>query len=115
MKEVVVLSVKGGTGKTSFVGSFAALAQSKVLADCDVDAADLYLILKPKIKGKHELSGLKIGVPDRVYDSRRCREMWQLRCLIGLFQIISTASLGIQPLTPLGSMMRYQLSASPFI
>jgi hypothetical protein len=41
MKEVVILSGKGGTGKTSIVGSFAAIAQSKVLADCDVDAADL--------------------------------------------------------------------------
>ena len=44
MKEVVILSGKGGTGKTSLVGSFAALAQSKVLVDCDVDAADLHLL-----------------------------------------------------------------------
>jgi len=43
MKEVVVLSGKGGTGKTSIVGWFVALARSKVLADCDVDAADLLL------------------------------------------------------------------------
>ena len=50
MKEVVVLSGKGGTGKTSIVGSFAAIAQSKVLADCDVDAADLHLLLRPSIK-----------------------------------------------------------------
>jgi MinD superfamily P-loop ATPase len=47
MKEVVVLSGKGGTGKTSIVGSFAFLAKSKVLVDCDVDAADLNLILQP--------------------------------------------------------------------
>ena len=47
MKEVVVLSGKGGTGKTSFVGSFAALAKGAVLADCDVDAADLHLLLQP--------------------------------------------------------------------
>ena len=46
MKEVVVLSGKGGTGKTSIVGSLAALAKSKVLADCDVDAADLHLLLE---------------------------------------------------------------------
>ncbi|GAH24612.1 unnamed protein product, partial [marine sediment metagenome] len=37
MKELVILSGKGGTGKTSIVGSFAAIAQNKVLADCDVD------------------------------------------------------------------------------
>ena len=47
MKEVVVLSGKGGTGKTCITGSLAALAPSKVLADCDVDAADLHLLLTP--------------------------------------------------------------------
>jgi len=54
MKEVVVLSGKGGTGKTSIVGSFAALARSKVLVDCDVDAADLHLLLQTVIQEKHE-------------------------------------------------------------
>ena len=54
MKEVVILSGKGGTGKTSIVGSFAALAQNKVLADCDVDAADLHLLLSPSIKQENE-------------------------------------------------------------
>lgn len=54
MKEIVVLSGKGGTGKTSLVGCFAALASSKVLADCDVDAADLHLLLKPSVKEKRE-------------------------------------------------------------
>lgn len=54
MKEVVVLSGKGGTGKTSIVGCFAALASSKVLADCDVDAADLHLLLRPSVKEKKE-------------------------------------------------------------
>jgi len=54
MKEVVVLSGKGGTGKTTIVASFAALAQSKVLVDCDVDAADLHLLLDPHQKERHE-------------------------------------------------------------
>jgi MinD superfamily P-loop ATPase len=54
MKEVVVLSGKGGTGKTSIAGCFAALARNKVLADCDVDAADLHLLLQPKSKRKEE-------------------------------------------------------------
>jgi MinD superfamily P-loop ATPase len=54
MKEIVILSGKGGTGKTSIVGSFAALAQSKVLTDCDVDAADLHLLLSPSIKQENE-------------------------------------------------------------
>ena len=50
MKELVVLSGKGGTGKTSIVGSLAALAERKILADCDVDAADLHLLLSPEVK-----------------------------------------------------------------
>jgi MinD superfamily P-loop ATPase len=54
MREIVVLSGKGGTGKTTIVGSLAALARSKVLADCDVDAADLHLLLKPSVKQENE-------------------------------------------------------------
>jgi MinD superfamily P-loop ATPase len=54
MQEVVVLSGKGGTGKTSIVGSFAALSHSKVLVDCDVDAADLHLILQPTYQDDNE-------------------------------------------------------------
>jgi len=70
MKEVVVLSGKGGTGKTSIVASFAALAQSKVLADCDVDAADLYLLLQPQIKQEHEFwSGQTAYI-----DGERCNQ-----------------------------------------
>src|SRR4030042_826398 len=45
MRELVVLSGKGGTGKTSLVGALAALAPDKVLCDADVDAADLHLLL----------------------------------------------------------------------
>jgi MinD superfamily P-loop ATPase len=50
MKELVVISGKGGTGKTSLVACFAALAGEVVLADCDVDAADLHLLLAPETK-----------------------------------------------------------------
>ncbi len=50
MKEIVVISGKGGTGKTSITASLAYLAGNKcIVADCDVDAADLYLLLKPSI------------------------------------------------------------------
>jgi len=52
MKELVIISGKGGTGKTSVLGSFAALANNAVFADCDVDAADLHLILKPDVQKK---------------------------------------------------------------
>jgi MinD superfamily P-loop ATPase len=54
MREVVVISGKGGTGKTSLAASFAALAGSAVIADCDVDASDLHLVLSPVIKMREE-------------------------------------------------------------
>ena len=60
MKEIVVISGKGGTGKTSITASFATLAKNAVFADCDVDAPDLHLILKPKIKKTMKFHGLKI-------------------------------------------------------
>ncbi len=49
MKEIVIVSGKGGTGKTSITGCFAALAENAVLADCDVDAADLHMLLAPQV------------------------------------------------------------------
>ena len=57
MKEVVIISGKGGTGKTSIVASFAALADKCVVADADVDAADLHLILDPTIVRREQFSG----------------------------------------------------------
>ncbi len=57
MRELVVISGKGGTGKTSIVASFAALAERCVLADADVDAADLHLILSPRIVLREQFSG----------------------------------------------------------
>lgn len=59
MKELIVISGKGGTGKTSIVASFAALAAKIVLADCDVDAADLHLVLNPHIDYREDFSGGK--------------------------------------------------------
>ncbi len=53
MKELIVLSGKGGTGKTSIAASLAKLAQRPVVADCDVDAADLHLILAPEVRERH--------------------------------------------------------------
>ena len=58
MKQILVISGKGGTGKTILTASFANLAENKVMADSDVDAANLHLILHPKIKEKHEFKGL---------------------------------------------------------
>jgi len=53
VRELVVLSGKGGTGKTSVTASFAVLAGKSVLVDCDVDAADLHLLLSPEVQERH--------------------------------------------------------------
>ncbi|MGD9874202.1 MAG: ATP-binding protein [Kiritimatiellia bacterium] len=57
VKELVIISGKGGTGKTSVTASFASLAKNAVLADGDVDAADLHLLLQPQIKQREEFRG----------------------------------------------------------
>jgi MinD superfamily P-loop ATPase len=54
MKELVIISGKGGTGKTSVTASFAVLADRSVVCDCDVDAADLHLVLEPTFRERHE-------------------------------------------------------------
>jgi len=57
MKQLVVISGKGGTGKTIISACFATLAQKKVIADCDVDASNLYLLLHPEIQETHQFTG----------------------------------------------------------
>jgi MinD superfamily P-loop ATPase len=64
MKELVVISGKGGTGKTSITAAFAALAQNAVLADCDVDAADLHIVLDPNVRQTSDFSGGKQATID---------------------------------------------------
>lgn len=68
MNELVIISGKGGTGKTSVTASFAALAERAVFADGDVDAADLHLVLRPEIRREEPFTGGKVA---RV-DSPRC-------------------------------------------
>jgi MinD superfamily P-loop ATPase len=62
--EVAVVSGKGGTGKTVFTSSLARLLDSKVMADCDVDAPDLHLLLNPEIARVEQFSGGKIATVD---------------------------------------------------
>jgi MinD superfamily P-loop ATPase len=57
MKQITVISGKGGTGKTVITATLAALAKSKVMADCDVDASDLHLLLHPQIRETHQFKG----------------------------------------------------------
>ncbi len=65
MKELVVISGKGGTGKTSIVAAFAALAKNKALCDADVDAADLHLVMDPKVREHHDFQAGNSAIIDR--------------------------------------------------
>jgi len=77
MKEIVVISGKGGTGKTSVTASLAVLAGRSVVADCDVDAADLHLILSPVIRQRSDfISGRQAVI--RVADCTGCGECERL-------------------------------------
>jgi len=77
MKELVVISGKGGTGKTSIVAAFANLAKDAVLADCDVDAADLHLVLEPDVKQTSDFSGGKQAsiVTEKCIGCGKCKDL----------------------------------------
>ncbi len=81
MKELTIISGKGGTGKTSLTAAFAGLAESKVMVDADVDAADMDLILTPTILQEEEFKGGHYAVirPDLCTQCGECRE----RCQFG--------------------------------
>ena len=57
MRELVILSGKGGTGKTSLTAAFASFSNNMMLCDADVDAADLHLLMAPDIKQKTDFKG----------------------------------------------------------
>lgn len=57
IKQTAIISGKGGTGKTVLTAALGALIKDKVMVDCDVDAADLHLLLHPTVKEKHTFVG----------------------------------------------------------
>ncbi len=72
MRQITVLSGKGGTGKTSLTASFAVLAKNVVVADCDVDAPDLHLLLHPQILETQKFKGAKTSRSR----PKKMRPMW---------------------------------------
>jgi MinD superfamily P-loop ATPase len=84
-RELIVISGKGGTGKTSVVAGFAALAGGAVLADCDVDAADLHLVLDPVVGSPHKFSGRQRAVIDAAActDCGRCADVCRFAAVLG--------------------------------
>lgn len=77
MPEIVVISGKGGTGKTSLTAAFAHLAEAPVICDLDVDAPDLHLILQPEVEERHEFFlGHEAEIdPERCTACGLCRDL----------------------------------------
>ena len=89
-KQITIISGKGGTGKTTIAAALASLAANPVLADCDVDAADLHLILKPEIKEKMEFSGMKLAYidPGICVECGECKEHCRFDAISDIFEVI---------------------------
>ncbi|MFH1992959.1 MAG: ATP-binding protein [Pseudomonadota bacterium] len=89
MKELVIISGKGGTGKTSLVAAFASLAENKVLCDADVDAADLHLITAPRVKESHDFQSGHTAIihKDKCTDCGLCRDLCRWEAISANFEI----------------------------
>ncbi|MEJ2285820.1 MAG: 4Fe-4S binding protein, partial [Desulfobacterales bacterium] len=83
MKELIVISGKGGTGKTSLMAAFSSLAANKVLCDADVDAADLHLIMNPAVVRRADFqSGNSAAInKDLCTGCGLCREMCRFQAI----------------------------------
>jgi MinD superfamily P-loop ATPase len=91
MKELVIISGKGGTGKTSIVAAFSSLAENKVLCDADVDAADLHLIMDPKIKERHDFEAGHTAIinQEKCTECGLCRALCRWDAISADFQVDS--------------------------
>ena len=89
MREIVIVSGKGGTGKTSLTATFAALAENNVLCDADVDAADLHLLLAPEIRQRTDFMGGGKAVidPGRCTGCATCLELCRFDAISDRFQV----------------------------
>jgi MinD superfamily P-loop ATPase len=89
MKHLTVLSGKGGTGKTTITASFAVLAKNAVIADCDVDAPDLHMLLHPHVIETMNFKGSKLAVIDEAACTKcgLCREKCRFDAILENFQV----------------------------
>jgi MinD superfamily P-loop ATPase len=89
MKQILVISGKGGTGKTFISGCLAAFLENKIMVDADVDAANLHLLLHPEIKESFEFIGGKIARIDKekCIECGTCREICKFSAISEDFTI----------------------------
>jgi len=83
MKEITVISGKGGTGKTTFTANLASLLDNLVLGDCDVDAPNLHLLLNPVNKSKETYRGAKLAIKNqnRCIDCGKCYDYCRYKAI----------------------------------
>ncbi len=91
MKQVAFISGKGGTGKTVLSGALSAIPKKQVIADCDVDAANLHLLLHPAWKEQHPFTGGKKAVidPEICIDCDICRDECRYEAITSDFRVNS--------------------------
>lgn len=89
MKELVILSGKGGTGKTSLTAAFAAVSKENILCDADVDAADLHLLMSPKIRQQTDFKGGGLAVidHDKCTECGQCIELCRFDAISDVFVV----------------------------
>ncbi|WP_071516400.1 ATP-binding protein [Geitlerinema sp. PCC 9228] len=120
MQELVVISGKGGTGKTSTVAAFATLAKQAVLADCDVDAADLHLILSPTIQYREDFRGGKRASinPELCLGCGKCQQFCRFDAIYatdnGTYQVnpLACEGCGVCQLVCPGEAVDFDLAAN---
>jgi len=89
MKELIVISGKGGTGKTSLMAAFASLAENKILCDADVDAADLHLITSPAVLEQHDFQSGRSAVinTDKCTECGLCRDLCRFESISESYEV----------------------------
>ena len=99
MKELVILSGKGGTGKTSLTAAFSHLTSNHILCDADVDGADLHLLTSPEIQQTHDFMGGGLATidPNRCIGCGNCQDLCQFDAISDNFVVseISCEGCGI--------------------
>jgi len=90
MKQIVFISGKGGTGKSTVVASLSLLVKNKIMADCDVDAPNLHLLLKGKRLQKDDYYGAEQAIIDSALciSCGRCAEVCRFDAISEDFKVL---------------------------